>query len=84
MVEVNIRGNGLGNRGLSLIANVLLNSDEVHGKLKHLDISNNDITHEGVDDLISILSHLDLRSLNVSKNNLGDSGIIELLAKTRD
>lgn len=84
MVEVNIRGNGLGNRGLSLIANVLLNNDEVHGKLKHLDISNNDITHEGVDDLISILSHLDLRSLNVSKNNLGDSGIIELLAKTRD
>lgn len=57
---------------------------ELHQKLKHLDLSNNDLTEEGVDDLILILSHLDLKSLNVSKNNLGDVGIIQLLSKTKE
>jgi Ran GTPase-activating protein (RanGAP) involved in mRNA processing and transport len=42
--DLNIRGNGLSNRGLTLVANVFNENGRMHDKLKILDLSNNEIT----------------------------------------
>ncbi len=58
IAEVNLRGNGLTNRGITMIASVLLESGRIQDKLKVLDLSNNEITDEGVPSLIQVLSCL--------------------------
>ena len=42
-------------------------------------MSSNDITAEGVPALIYILGHVELRSLNLSKNNINNEGMIGLI-----
>lgn len=62
-----------------MLANVLADQGQLHQKLKILDISNNDITEEGVDSLVVMLAHLELNVLNLSKNHIGDNGLCEML-----
>jgi Ran GTPase-activating protein (RanGAP) involved in mRNA processing and transport len=74
--EINIRGNSIGDRGLALIEQLLIFNDRQIPSLHLLNISTNDITKEGVRFIIPILNCCRLKTLNISKNLLGDEGII--------
>ena len=47
--------------------------------LEVLNLSTNDITREGIKHLISIINCCNLKTLNLSKNLLGDDGVVELI-----
>jgi len=74
LVSLNLRGNGIRDRGLEILAEAISESDT----LEHLDIALNDITPEGIVHLASILPNSRLKIINLSKNLLGDESLMLL------
>ena len=72
-LSLNLRGNGLGNKGLRLLI-----EDEKWFQIKSLDLSNNQITKEGAKYLGINPSWPELRRLNLSGNKLTSRGIQHL------
>lgn len=71
-MSLNLRGNGIRDRGLEILAEAISESDT----LEHLDIALNDITPEGIVHLASILPNSKLKIINLSKNLLGDESLM--------
>jgi len=82
--EINIRGNAIGDRGLAMISNTFKFADVQLDSLRVLNLSANDISSDGISSLISILSYTKITNLKLSKNLLGDDGIIELITNLKE
>jgi Ran GTPase-activating protein (RanGAP) involved in mRNA processing and transport len=70
--EINLRGNGIGDRGIAMIEHNFIFMDKQMPTLSVLNLSANDITKEGIKHLIPIINCCKLRTLNLSKNLLAD------------
>lgn len=70
-----MKGNGIKDEGLEFIAKIL----DVNDKLEELDVSLNEITSNGVEILSTTLPESGIKVLNLSKNQLGDEGIIAIV-----
>lgn len=74
LVSLNLRGNGIRDRGLEILAEAINDSET----LEELDIALNDLTPEGIQFLARILPDSQLKVLNLSRNLLGDESLIML------
>jgi len=82
--EVNLRGNGIGDRGLQAIESVFNFMDKRMENLQTLNLSANEFTRDGVKYLITIINSCHLHVLNLSKNILGDDGVMELVNSLKE
>lgn len=82
--EINLRGNGIGDRGIAMIEHNFIFMDKQMPTLSVLNLSANDITRDGVRHLIPVINCCRLRTLNLSKNLLADEGVIELVDSLRE
>lgn len=74
----------MGDRGLEAIESIFNFMDRHMETLHVLNLSANDLTRDGVKHLISIVNCCQLKALNLSKNLLGDEGVMELVDSLKD
>lgn len=79
LVSLNIKGNIIKDQGALYLAELYDAGGDCLNFLEDLDIASNDITPEGFIHLGRMLAKSKLRSLNVSKNLMGDEGLIMLV-----
>lgn len=79
LTSLNLRGNAIHDEGLEFLAEAL---SENH-TLEELDISMNEITQNGILTFAEVLPTSSIKTLNLSKNLLGDDSLIYLAENMR-
>ncbi|XP_078598242.1 NLR family CARD domain-containing protein 4-like [Branchiostoma floridae x Branchiostoma japonicum] len=75
LIKLDISGNAIGDPGLECLAAILHHLTA----MKVLALRRIGISDRGISSLIKALPHLQLQVLDVSSNNIGDSGIVSLV-----
>jgi Ran GTPase-activating protein (RanGAP) involved in mRNA processing and transport len=79
LASLNIKGNAIKDQGAIYLADLYDTGCSCLESLEELDISSNDITPEGFVHLGRMLAKSKLKNLNISKNLMGDEGLMMLV-----
>lgn len=72
LISLNLKGNGIRDEGLEILSRALYDNKN----LEDLDVSLNEITPIGIQYLAESLVSCSIKTLNLSKNLLGDESLI--------